>query len=45
MHQFEKNYFKFEFQQQILDKHDDYVPSYRLDKMIYSKFYEVIPSR
>lgn len=32
--EFERNYFKFHFPQEILQKYDDYIPWYRVDKMI-----------
>jgi hypothetical protein len=43
--QFEKNYFKYRFDQQILKKYDDYIPHYRIDKLIENKIYEITPTR
>lgn len=42
---FERNYFRFYFSQEQLEKYDDYVPYYRLDKMLEGKIYEITPSR
>jgi len=42
---FEKNYFKCHFLQENLESFEDYIPYYRLDKMIEAKVYEITTSR